>query len=129
MRGSYHDIGTQGTVYRWLWFSKVFHPLAAATSNVNVIPEHASQETTRKVPRLKEIIMQGKLIVTDGESVKMLRGFKRDGSPVYGSFSGVIGVAGNQNVGKSVTITVLSIIAIMQRTIGALFLILWKGPA
>jgi hypothetical protein len=71
-------------------------------------------EITPQVPRLAELIEEKSLVRYEGEQALMFQGFRADLSIRYGTWPGVIGVAGMQNVGKSVTIETLAIIALMQ---------------
>ena len=81
--------------------------VAGATNVTEVKPD---------IPRLGELIRDNLLVkeAEEGTAPLMLQGFRADGTPRYGTWPGVIGVAGMQNVGKSVTIETLAIIALMQ---------------
>src|SRR5262249_43244477 len=46
--------------------------------------------------------------------LEVFQGFRQDETPRYGPWPGVIGVSGAQNVGKSVTITTLVVMALFQ---------------
>jgi hypothetical protein len=65
-------------------------------------------------PRLGDLIVEGSLFKESETGVEMFQGFREDGTRRYGSWPGVIAVAGGQNVGKSVTLLSLVIVALLQ---------------
>ncbi len=114
-RVEYQEIGQFGTVSRSLiGRSRNYAPLALAAPKV--AGSTKVTEIQANIPRLGDLIAAGEL-VKEGEDGKllMLQGFRLDESARYGEWPGVIGVSGMQNVGKSVTIEMLAIIALMSQ--------------
>ncbi len=83
-------------------------PLAVTVPSVTVTEQQSS------IPRLSSLIHAGSLSQQTADGVLMFQGFKRNGTMRYGRSPGVIGVAGAQNVGKSVTIANLAVMFAMQ---------------
>lgn len=111
----YIESGQNGGYIRSL-FGKVtpLPPLALATPKLTGGSAQVT-EVKPEIPRLGELIRDNLLIKEDEEGKPlMLQGFRADTTPRYGQWPGVIGVAGMQNVGKSVTIETLAIIGMMQ---------------
>ncbi len=71
-------------------------------------------ELKLNVPRLSQLIIDRTLMKEETGELQMLRYFGQDELPRYGQWPGVIGVSGMQNVGKSVTLVTLAIIALWQ---------------
>lgn len=113
LKPQYYEAGQFGGYARWFRRFIPLPPLAAiaaksagATSVTEVNPT---------IPRLGDLIKQGLLTSQDTDGVKMLVGFRQDESPRYEPLPGVIAITGMQNVGKSVTMLMLIMIAVFQR--------------
>ena len=92
------------------------HGKTVALAPINAIapPRVVAELAMPKLPRLAELIMDGSLIKAEAGMMLMFQGFRQDASIRYGEWPGVIAVSGMQNVGKSVTIMTLVIIALLQ---------------
>jgi hypothetical protein len=87
-------------------------PLTAVTPKV--AGANKVTEVQPIVPRLGELIADGTLVREEEGQPLMLQGFRMDTTPRYGSWPGVIAITGMQNVGKTITMVTLIIIALLQ---------------
>lgn len=89
------------------------HPLPIAASSKQGQITSVS-EVGAQAPRLSDLITSKSLVTYDGDTALMFQGYRRDDSPRYGPWPGVIAVSGMQNVGKSKTLVTLALIALLQ---------------
>lgn len=112
---TYHDIGPSGTHIKPT-FGKGFTvaPIGLDPSKILGTATTKVTEAAQVFPRLGELAQQGKLIQQHASGTHMFQGFRKDETMRYGSWPGVIAVTGMQNVGKTITLVMLILIALLQ---------------
>jgi len=111
-RLTYRDIGEFGTTAQtMLGKIKEYTPLAPG----NLAPGRTAIEEAKPiVPRLGKLIQDSSLTNQSIDGARILVGFREDQSPRYERMPGVTAITGMQNVGKSVTMLMLVLIALLQ---------------
>lgn len=111
LRPEYYEMGQWGGYVRWFNRFKPLQPLLPAQPKV---AGTSVTEVQPNIPRLAELIRDGLLVKEEAGQALMLQGFRADETPRYGEWPGVIAITGMQNVGKTVTMLTLIIIALLQ---------------
>ena len=110
VRGRYVESGPAGGYVLRFFGAKALPPLLPVTPRIAGATKIA--QIKPNIPRLGDML---DTFFRDTEGrLEVFQGFRQDETPRYGPWPGVIGVSGAQNVGKSVTITTLVVIALMQ---------------
>lgn len=112
LRGRVIETGQFGNYIQGIRGVKALPPLAVAAPKLT--SGSRVTEVEMKAPKLGDLIQQGLLLEQSEDGMKMLMGFRVDESPRYEPWPGVIAITGQQNVGKSVTMTMLVVIALLQ---------------
>ena len=110
VRGRYVDVGPTGGYVLRLFGAKALPPLMPVTPKVAGATNVATIKPN--IPRLADML-DSFFQSTEGQ-LEVFQGYRQDETPRYGPWPGVIGVSGAQNVGKSVTITTLVVMALLQ---------------
>ena len=110
LRGRYVESGPSGGYLLHLFGTKALPPLLPVTPRIAGATNIATIKPN--IPRLGDML-DSFFQSTEGR-LEVFQGYRQDETPRYGPWPGVIGVSGAQNVGKSVTITTLVVMALLQ---------------
>lgn len=115
-RGQFIPMEQSGGYWRRGIMKDSFKPLKPLSP-----PQSPAQSTThteiseeQSIPRLGDIIRKGELLKKDNDQMLMFQGVRADGTYRYGPWPGVIAIVGMQNVGKTITMVLLIVAAILQ---------------
>ena len=111
-RRNYTESGMYGGYFHRM-FGKL-EPAPPLSATLPLVPGKTTVTEEKNKYRLIDLITSGMLTQQLPDGMLMFQGYKKDETARYGAWPGTIAVTGMQNVGKSVTMLMLILIALYQ---------------